>query len=101
MKKFEEEDSVSHGSSFDESHSSLGISRTNSSQSGVGGHSDSGGSGSDKFTGAETKYVNRSKLLVYFALAIAAAAVSSVAYINLRDDEEKTMKVEVSNHIKC
>ena len=91
MNKFEEEGDMSHSSSLDESQSNLEYSRTTSN----GGHSDSGGSDSDKFTGAETKYVNRSKMLVYIALAIAAAAVTSVAYINLRDDEERTMKAEV------
>lgn len=101
MNKFEEEGNRSFGSYMDDSDGSgvsrsSGISRTNSNQSGFSADkSDSNSGGSDKFTGAETKYVNRSKFLMYVALAIAAAAVTSVAYIQLRDDEEATMKAEV------
>ena len=49
----------------------------------------------EQLTSAETRLVNRSKCLVYFALAVAAAAVSTTAFKVLKKDEENTMKVEV------
>eukprot|EP00977_Amphora_coffeiformis_P003944 scaffold792_cov163-Amphora_coffeaeformis.AAC.3 len=42
----------------------------------------------------ETKLVNRSKLLVYGVLILAAAAVSSVTYLFLAKEEEDNMKAE-------
>ena len=71
----------------------------------LSGSYDTGTSGSDRagsdsddgdVTKNETKWVNGSKLLVYVALTLAAAAVASTAYIILRNEEEKTMQGDVS-----
>lgn len=48
------------------------------------------------FTRQETKQVNRSKMLVYVALALAAAAVGALAYYFTTRGEEEQFQTEVS-----
>lgn len=56
---------------------------------------DSATSASNEFVKDESHAVNRSKMLVYAALLLAAAIVGSIAYVVLREKDEETMKSEV------
>lgn len=44
----------------------------------------------------ETKAVNRSKLLVYFAIVVAAAAIGALVYVLSYNDETQDFEREVS-----
>ena len=49
-----------------------------------------------QFTKTETRMVECSKMLVYLAIALAAAVVSTATYLFMKDQEEKTMVQDVS-----
>lgn len=92
--KIEESDDSSSGeerSSNQDASSTNGDTTTNGDEK-----SASSNSSGDKFTKQETKAVNRSKILVYVALALAATAVGVLTWHFTTQDETNSFLVDVS-----
>lgn len=101
--EFKDEDSAEEPLSFfdeefgDATSSNLDKSGTSGRTSTAGGSDGGGEDHVNDLHAAETTHVNCSKMIVYLVLLVAAASVSTVAYLLLSGEQETTMIVEVSS----
>ena len=62
--------------------------------------SHSGSSGDAPLAQKETRAVNRSKLLVYFVLLLAATAMGTLTYVFVSNQQEKDFETDVSSSLE-